>query len=485
MKILGIEFGRPKSTALAVRKSADDVAHYDDEHGGWWPVIREGFAGAWQQNITMRRETMLAFTAVYACVKRISQDIGKMRMCLKVMDPAQHIWVDAPHASPYIPLLCKPNDYQTRIQFLQQWMISKLLNGNAYILLVRDNRNMVKKMYPLDPQRVRPLITPDGSIYYELGYDPLSEVEEIGEVVPASEIIHDRMPGFFHPLIGTSPIFACGLAAAQGHSIQKSMAALFKNMAQPGGVLTAPGSINDDTAERLKKRWQERFTGKGAGGIAVLGDGLKFESIAMNAVDAQVIEQLKWSAETVCAAFDMPAFIVGFGPLPAYNNIGALKQMYYSSCLQTHVEDIEELADQGLGLATANSDYTMGVELDIDVVLRMDPSARYTAYKEGISGGFLKPNEARNKEDLPNVVGGDTPYMQQQNFSLAALAKRDALDNPFASTAPKPAAGSGSSDDGKPDGDQEDDEDDDSKQDGANKELTDEEMYDIVFKEAS
>ncbi|HRP29363.1 MAG TPA: hypothetical protein PLG77_13115, partial [Burkholderiaceae bacterium] len=31
---------------------------------------------------------------------------------------------------------------------------------------------------------------------------------------------------------------------------------------------------------------------------------------------------------------------------------------------------------------------------------------------------------------------GDTPYLQQQNFSLAALARRDALPDPFASTAP-------------------------------------------------
>ena len=29
------------------------------------------------------------------------------------------------------------------------------------------------------------------------------------------------------------------------------------------------------------------------------------------------------------------------------------------------------------------------------------------------------------------VEGGDTPYLQQQNFALAALAKRDGTANPF------------------------------------------------------
>mgnify|MGYP004721558517 FL=1 len=37
------------------------------------------------------------------------------------------------------------------------------------------------------------------------------------------------------------------------------------------------------------------------------------------------------------------------------------------------------------------------------------------------------------------VEGGDTPYLQQQNFALAALAKRDGSDNPFG-TAPQQGA---------------------------------------------
>ena len=47
---------------------------------------------------------------------------------------------------------------------------------------------------------------------------------------------------------------------------------------------------------------------------------------------------------------------------------------------------------------------------------------------------------SRQKFNLLPVPGGDTPYLQQQNFSLAALAKRDAKDDPFATgAAPSPA----------------------------------------------
>ncbi len=49
----------------------------------------------------------------------------------------------------------------------------------------------------------------------------------------------------------------------------------------------------------------------------------------------------------------------------------------------------------------------------------------------------MTPNEGRKEFDLKPVKGGDTVYLQQQNFSVEALAKRDASDNPFG-LAPRP-----------------------------------------------
>lgn len=420
---------------IRIAKGADDIAHWTEESGGWWPIIREGYAGAWQQNISIRRETLLAFTPVYACMTRIATDIGKMPMQL-VEQTNDDIWVKVRRYSPLGAVIRKPNDYQTQSQFLQQWMISKLLAGNAYILKMRDNRGVVVKLFPLDPTRVRPLITPDGSIYYNLGMDPLSELTDGVTTVPSSEIIHDRMPGLFHPLIGTSPIFACSLPAAQGHAMQRSSAAFFKNMAQPSGVLTAPGAISDATAARLKKDWTEKYTGHNVGRVAILGDGLKFDPITVSAQAAQVVEQLKLTGEQVCTAFNVPAFMVGVGvapTIPAMQGIEALTQLYWSTCLQTHMTDIETGLTDGLELYDSTAALEVAVRLDLSVLLKMDTATRYNAWKTAVSGGWLAPNEARRRENLKPVKGGDTPYLQVQNYSLAALAERDAAGPPSSS----------------------------------------------------
>jgi phage portal protein BeeE len=143
----------------------------------------------------------------------------------------------------------------------------------------------------------------------------------------------------------------------------------------------------------------------------------------MTAVDAQMIEHMKWSAETVASVFHVPAFKIGVGALPAATqNADLLNQVYYSDCLQSHIEQYEACLDDGLGLMKFG---TLGIELDLDGLLRMDAATQVKALTEGVAGALYAPNEARKKVDLPPLKGGDTVYMQQQNYSLAALDERD------------------------------------------------------------
>jgi len=189
----------------------------------------------------------------------------------------------------------------------------------------------------------------------------------------------------------------------------------------------------------LKEYWETQFQGTKQGKVAVLGDGLKFEPMMFTAVDSQLIEQLGMSAKMVCSAFGVPAHMVGAADPPSYNNIEALNQQYYSQTLQKYFESIELLLDEGLGL-TAVAGHTYGTEFDLDDLLRMDTSTLITAEGNAVRAGIKAPNESRSRLNLPPVPGGDSPYMQQQQFSLEALAQRDSQD-PFAKPPPaQPAA---------------------------------------------
>jgi HK97 family phage portal protein len=395
-----------------------------DNRGGWWPLIRESYAGAFQQNTSIDVGSVLTYSAVFSCVTLIAADIAKLSLRLVEQDE-NGIWTPTESAA-FSPVLRKPNRYQNRIKFVEHWVVSKLIHGNAYILKQRDNRGVVSAMYVLDPTRVTVLVADDGSVYYQLAQDNLSGLPT-SITVPASEIIHDIMVALYHPLVGVSPITACGLAALQGLKIQQNSSKFFSNGSNPGGVLTAPGAIKQETADRLKAYWDANYTGDNVGKVAVLGDGLKYEAMAVNAVDAQLIEQLKWTGETVCTAYHVPAYMVGIGPPPPYANIEPLLQQYYSQCIQSLLNSLELCLDEGLELPKP-----YGTEFDIDDLIWMDTATRTKAAGDSIGAGALSPNEARKKyHGVGPVDGGDSPMVQQQYYSLAALAKRDEGD-PFA-----------------------------------------------------
>jgi HK97 family phage portal protein len=383
-----------------------------------------------------RAPFLTRFHAIYACITLIAGDIAKLR-CKLVEQDDDGIWTEF-YSNAFSPVLAKPNRYQNRFQFFQQWIVSKLLHGNTYALKERDERGVVRRMYILDPCRTRVLSSPDGSIYYSLGRDYLTGQEYETIEVPASEIIHDVMCPLYHPLCGISPISACALAATQGLSIQGNSMKFFANGSRPGGILTAPAHIPDETAERLKRYWEENYTGEKIGKVAVLGDGLKYEAMAVNAVDSQLVDQLKWTAETVCTCFHVPPYMIGIGDMPTYANVEALQIQYYTQCLQSLLEALELCLDEGLGLTNVPGK-TYGTEFDLDDLLRMDTPTKIKTAGDGVRGGIIAPNEARKKFDLKPVAGGDTPYLQQQNFSLAALDKRDSQDDPFGAATPPPA----------------------------------------------
>lgn len=407
------------------------------DRGGWMSLISEPFAGAWQRNLEINPTTVLSFHAVFSCISLIASDISKMPLRLMRRD-SNGIWKENNSGTP-ARIYRRPNAFQNRMQFFECWLNSKLCHGNTVVLKIRNTRGDITELRILDWNKVTPLVAVDGSVFYQINPDNMTGVEA-SVTVPAREVIHDRFNCLFHPLIGLSPIYAAGLAAMQGHHIQENSAHFFRNGSKPSGVIEVPGTITDENARKLKANWETGYTGENAGKTGLLSNGAKYNPISMSADDAKVVEQLQMSEKIVCSTFHVPAYKAGVGDLPSYDNIEALEQQYYSQCLQTLIESIELLLDEAFELED-----DAGTEFDVSALLRMDSERRIKTLGEGVKNTILTPNEARRSENLPPVTGGDELYLQQQNFSLGALARRDASDDPFGkkSAAPQPVSDEG------------------------------------------
>lgn len=406
------------------KKSVNNAKPVD---GGTWVRVGDPTMGAWQRNeeIIVSKHDQLAHYAVFSCVSLIASDVGK----LKLQTKKEKNGVKQVCDSKVNKLLDKPNRHQTTQQFLEAWATSKATHGNTYVWKVRNIFNEIWQLVILNAERVKPLVSSSGEVFYQVKRDDLFNITE-DIVFPASEIIHDRFNCFYHPLVGLSPIVACALSASQGVKIQRNTNQFFGNASRPSGILVAPGPISDETAKELKENWQKNYSGIRSGGTAVLGDGVEYKPIAVSAHDAQLVEQLKLSGEIVCTAFRVPAFKVGIGTLPTGVKVSDLNEIYYSDCAQHYLESIENLLKVHLEMEQG-----VEVEFNLKGLIRMDSTSQIEYLARGVEKSIFAPNEARKELGLMPVPGGDSPMIQQQNYSLAALAKRDAKDDPFAKDA--------------------------------------------------
>lgn len=423
MHIFGLEIRRASKAppVPAVEKRIDDDRgwHTIWGGGGYTPwQMTQGF----QLDLPTDRGSLERNWVVFACQTIIAGDIGKLGVGL--FELKQGVWQEA-ESGPYDRLLRKPNGYQTWQQFIEFWSLSKQRHGNAYILLERDLATRVRAMYVLDPDRVTPLVAPDGSVYYRLAADDLAGVpSDDGQVtVPASEVIHDRFNCLFHPLIGISPLYASALAAKSGLTMQQTNELFFRNGARPGGLLTTPGSIAPTDAQRWKTEWETNFSGTNAGRTAVLGNGLKYEVIRENAVDSEVVALLKMSAEMICTTHHVPKFRVGVGEVPIQSAAETLTQVYHDTCLQTLINAIEGLIDDALGLYNVDG-RRMRLEFDLNDLIRMDGTKLMEFVAKGIEKAVFSPNEGRRYFNRPPVSGGEMPMLQQQMWPIDVLKDR-------------------------------------------------------------
>jgi HK97 family phage portal protein len=372
--------------------------------------VHEPFSGAWQMNRECFGPQGI-FSAVYACIAIIASDVAKLPPRIRRRLPNGSKEDHENH--PASRTLWYPNTYQTRVDFWGQFMCSSLFTGNTYVLLVRDERLVVREMHILDPRRVFTLIAEDGSVFYQIGQERLAEL--LGtEIIPARNILHHRLLTLTHPLIGVTPLYAAGVSALTGQTIQQNSYSFFSNMSRASGVLTAPGKISNELAARMKNEWDQNFKGGAMGRTAVLGEGMKWEPLTISAADAQLIEQLRWSVEDVARCFRVPSYMLTDAAKVSFKNAEQLARNYYSQTLQYHIESIEARIDAAFDLAD-----DIYCEFDLTALLRMELDVRMQAYREGIQSGVLTINEARRMEELPPKKGGDEPLVQLQYRPLS------------------------------------------------------------------
>ena len=144
-----------------------------EKSGGWSaafpnPALSTAF-GSYTNNsgIPVTPFSALQASAVYACVKVLSEDVAKLPVRIR---RAQHAsgktsWVDE-NSHPLNRLLRTPNSWQAPFEFWSYIVSSQQLWGNACVAIIRNGGGAPKALIPLLPSRTTVLLNESGNIYY-------------------------------------------------------------------------------------------------------------------------------------------------------------------------------------------------------------------------------------------------------------------------------------------------------------------------------
>jgi len=423
------------------------------KEGPWYIIgANEGWLPAdWGKNVNfwqMDRDPISGSASnaiVQACVQAYAQTIA---MC-----PGDH-WRGLTNGgrervktSALSRILRKPNDYQSRSDFVLNLARDLYLHGNTYALALRNDRYEVDSLHPFDPRQSRPT-TVKGEIFYELAGNSVLESDRSGYgfaargalLVPARDVLHVKLETKAgDPLTGIPPLRHAATAIAAQNMIAGQLVNLFGSMSRPAGVIESEQNVTKDQANELRARFNEAWKGIDnlGGGPPILGNGFKFHAISMSAKDTDAAAMSKLTSDEIFMVYGVPPAILGMGT-SSFASTEALMQFWLSRGLGFAMNHIETALDQFFGLKGWPDEYS---EFDYQALLRPNKKDRIDALARAVQGGVYSPNEARAAEDLPAAKDGDEPRVQQQVVPLSAWSKPPpATPRPDAPPAAPPGA---------------------------------------------
>jgi HK97 family phage portal protein len=338
--------------------------------------------------------------------------------------------------SALVRILRAPNDYQTISDFLMNMARWLLEDGNAYAVVIRNNRFEPVELHLMNSRQSGAQLAPSGEVFYHLGGNPVVDARYgTGLVVPGRDVLHVRLQTPRHPLVGESPIRAAALQLAAGNAALTQQIKFFLNQARPSFVLSTDNVLTKEQAGELRDRWNEQAAGMNKGGTPILTAGLKAQPIGTSAKDSELADLLKMSDQSVASVFRIPPQILGLGDKAPFASTEALMQSWRAGGLGFLLNHIEEAFGLLFKLTGQPDEY---VEFDTSALMRSAFKDRVEGWVSGVKGGIFDRNAARQDFEMAPVKGGSEPWVQQQDVPLS-VAEEQAKNPPPSPELPEPA----------------------------------------------
>lgn len=378
------------SKTRELRDLSTQVAELRDQATTWgtWPGDSTGASWAGQ---TVDRLKALQLLAVYGSVRMISDGISTMPIDVfrrKADGTSEELTTP--------PWIAEPMLGVPFAEWCSQVVTSLLLDGNSYIAVMRNDRNVIVELIPLANDSVK-VLRQGGRKVYTVNAQPYH-----------GEIVHIKAMMLAGQDVGLSPIEYARQTIGLGIAAEKFGAQFFDGPGMMPGVIEMPKPAQPGIMAETAKAWQKFRRNGGMGLPGVLQDGATWKPTGITNESAQFLATRQWSAaEIIGQMFLLDPTDLGV-PVVGTSLTYANLEQRNARRLQVSFLPWMIRVENALSALLFNPRY---MRFNPAALVRGDTKTQYEAFRIGLGDGvpFLQVDEVREKLDLSPMGVVDAP----------------------------------------------------------------------------
>ena len=379
-----------------VKNELDSIDIADERLLEWLGIKVDG--------VNVRGKNALKEATVFACIKILSEAVAKLP--IKIYQDQNGIKKATDHYL-YSILKTRPNPFMSSFNFFTCIEAQRNTYGNSYANIEYDNRGRVKAIWPMKSEKVeiwvddKGILNTSDRLWYVVNLDNGKQVK-----LRSEEVLHFK--GFtLDGISGITPLAYLRTLVQNGKSSEEYINKFFQNGMQTKGIVQYIGDLDQKAEETFRNKFEQMSSGlKNAHRISLLPIGYQFQPISLSMADAQFLENTELTIRQIAAAFGIKMHQLNDLERSTHTNIGEQQRQFYIDTLMAILTMYEQELTYKL-LLNSELDEGYYCKFNVDAITRADLKTRYEAYRIGIQGGFLKPNEVRAREEMETAEGGD------------------------------------------------------------------------------
>lgn len=366
--------------------------------------------GAMRNASTSRADWSLSSSeAIYAAVSRISNQMAMLPLHLY---KNQDIVKDDPLEK---LVSYMPNATMTPYTFKQTMEAFRNTEGNTYALIVRDAASQqITSLDVLDAAKVTPMrATESREIWYQF---PLDNGQ--------TAMVHSSNMVVLHHLSangekGIRPLDVLRGTLNYTEKIREFSLQQIEGV-NHGVVLELPNTgLGNARRDELVSGFIDTYK-KSGGKVMVLEGGMHATTLNQNPVNAAVLDVERINKNRVACVYSIPPHMLGDYSNATYSTAEQAQREFLNMTIMPIVTLWQEEFNLKL-LTWEQRQEGYEFRFDLNEMLKADSATTSEKYQRAVRGGWMLPNEVRQREGMPPIDGGDQLFMSRDMAPLSVI----------------------------------------------------------------